>query len=92
MPSKSIVTLEDLWYSFEASSIPRNTSDENRQMLKRAFYSGAGSTVSNIIRACDISSEFGTQVIDGFLDECVEFLRNLSEKTKERTQKASISS
>lgn len=81
-------SLDYLWNVYVRRSVPSDVSEEQLLELKKAFYAGVGSALSNIIRACDISSESGVGVIDGFLDECVEFLKTVLKKDSEETLRA----
>ena len=81
------VSLDYLWTIYVRRSVSSSVSEEQVLELKKAFYAGAGSALSNIIRACDTSSESGIKVIDGFLDECAELLKKALKKDQEKTSK-----
>lgn len=85
MCERPITSLGELWTIYHRKVTDQLQGELDMEMSKRSFYAGAGSTLSAIIRACGVSNDFGSQVMDGFLDECVEYLQELSKNVEKET-------
>lgn len=68
-------TIQSEWESFRVKVIPKNAPVIQVFEMKKAFYAGAYSTISTMLRiGCDdISDEAGAEIFETIKNECETF-------------------